>query len=230
MHASQDGREALLEPGDFALYDSTRPYSLRFDGPFEQLVLVLPGPLLRSQLRASERLTATAVRGRGGAGGLAIRMIGTLARDVDALEPASAAAVSDAVTSILVAGLRTLPAARGEGVSNLVALHRERIRAHVRARLRDPELSVPGIARALRISNGTVHRAFQGEPSTVAQWILALRLDAVCRDLADPALARRPVSAIAFDWGFNDAAHFSRAFRERFGAAPRDCRGGASEG
>src|SRR5271167_3265463 len=25
---SQDGREALLEPGDFACYDSTRPYTL----------------------------------------------------------------------------------------------------------------------------------------------------------------------------------------------------------
>ena len=29
---SQDGRDAVLAPGDFALYDSTRPYTLRFDG------------------------------------------------------------------------------------------------------------------------------------------------------------------------------------------------------
>jgi hypothetical protein len=29
----QDGREALLEPGDLALYDTTRPYQLLFDGP-----------------------------------------------------------------------------------------------------------------------------------------------------------------------------------------------------
>ncbi|MFM1987290.1 MAG: hypothetical protein RJA99_247 [Pseudomonadota bacterium] len=222
---SQDGRDAVLEPGDFALYDSTRPYTLRFDGDFEQIVLMLPGPMLRSQLRASERLTATTVCGRRGAGQLAIRMIETLARDVGTLEPESAAAVSDSVASILVAGLRTLPAARGDGAPTPVALHRERIRTHVRARLRDPALSVAGIAQALRISPSTVHRAFQGEPLSVAQWILAQRLDAVRRDLADPALARRPVSAIAFDWGFNDAAHFSRAFRERFGCSPRDCRG-----
>jgi AraC-like DNA-binding protein len=25
-------------------------------------------------------------------------------------------------------------------------------------------------------------------------------------------------------WGFNNLSHFSRAFRERFGESPRDCR------
>ena len=44
------------------------------------------------------------------------------------------------------------------------------------------------------------------------------------RDLCDPALAARTISEIAFGWGFNDAAHFSRAFRARFGAAPRELR------
>jgi AraC-like DNA-binding protein len=32
------------------------------------------------------------------------------------------------------------------------------------------------------------------------------------------------VTDIAFSWGFNDAAHFSRAFRARFGCSPRALR------
>jgi len=52
----QDGRAAHLVRGDFALYDSTRPYELRFDRPFEQYVLRLPGPTLRTALRETERL------------------------------------------------------------------------------------------------------------------------------------------------------------------------------
>jgi AraC-like DNA-binding protein len=37
------------------------------------------------------------------------------------------------------------------------------------------------------------------------------------RDLLDPALAARPVSAIAARWGLVDPAHFSRAFRAAYG-------------
>jgi AraC-like DNA-binding protein len=47
--------------------------------------------------------------------------------------------------------------------------------------------------------------------------IWAQPLDAAKRDLCDPAEAARSVREIAFSWGFNDAAHFSRACRARFG-------------
>src|ERR1700736_1496471 len=32
----QDGRETLIRPGEFAIYDTTRPYELRFDDAFTQ--------------------------------------------------------------------------------------------------------------------------------------------------------------------------------------------------
>jgi len=47
----------------------------------------------------------------------------------------------------------------------------------------------------------------------VAAWIRQRRLERCQRDLLDPALASRPVSAIAARWGFADAASFSRTFR-----------------
>src|SRR4029453_5483843 len=97
------GRTAELQPGDFALYDSTRPYELRFDGPFQQYVLMLPGPALRAELRGAPALTAPAVPGARGAGHLMIEMIRTLAADVDVLEPAAATAVAQGVEHILVA-------------------------------------------------------------------------------------------------------------------------------
>lgn len=221
---SQDGRDALLEPGDFALYDSTRPYTLAFDGDFQQYVLMLPGPTLRSALRRTEALTATTVTGQRGAGHLMIGMIRTLAADIGTLAPESAAAVADSVTQILVAGLAALPAARSEALSQSQAFHREQVRALVRERLRDPALNVGTIARQLRLSPSTLHRAWAGEPCSLSDWIWAQRLDAARRDLCDPALAAHGVSRIAFSWGFNDAAHFSRAFRARFGCAPSELR------
>ena len=86
---SQDGREALLQRGDFALYDSTRPYTLKFGGDFQQYVLKLPGRSLRTAVRDTELLTATAVSGQKGAGHLMINMITTLAQDIDTLAPES---------------------------------------------------------------------------------------------------------------------------------------------
>lgn len=227
---SQDGRDAVLAPGDFALYDSTRPYTLRFDGPFQQIVLMLPGPVLRSALRDTRRLTATAVSGQRGAGRLLIEMIRTLSSDIEQLAAPSAAAVADSVTQILVAGLAALPAAGATGVSQRTAYHREQVKALVRQHLRDPEFGVAALAQALRLSPSTLHRAWAGEPLSLADWIWAQRLDAARRDLVAPALAGRSVSEIAYGCGFNDAAHFSRAFRARFGCAPSEWRATSGPG
>ena len=35
----QDGRETLIRPGEFAIYDTTRPYELHFDDAFTQTIL-----------------------------------------------------------------------------------------------------------------------------------------------------------------------------------------------
>lgn len=220
----QDGRAARLAPGDFALYDSTRPYELRFEVPFQQYVLRLPGPSLRTELRNTQALTAHTVCGQRGAGHLMIGMIQTLASDMATLAPASAHAVAESVTQILIAGLSALPAAHQPPVSQLTAYHREQIKACVRARLRDPALTVASIAAQLRVSTSTLHRAWSGEACAIAEWIWAQRLDAAQRDLCDPGSAARSVSEIAFSWGFNDAAHFSRAFRARFGSSARELR------
>lgn len=220
----QDGRDALLSPGDFALYDSTRAYELHFDGDFQQIVLKLPGEQLRSAVRDTEKLTATTVSGRAGAGHLMIGMIKTLWEDIDALEPASAVAVAGGVLNILVAGLQTLPASKCRGVSSLTSFHLARIRSEIDSRLRNPALTVGDVARDLGISVGHIHRLFRQEATTPAQYIWSRRLEMCSRDLVDPRRAGHSISEIAFSWGFNDAAHFSRSFRNRFGVPPREWR------
>lgn len=221
---SQDGRDAVLGPGDFALYDSTRPYSLKFATDFKQYVLKVPGGTLRTELHSTERLTATAVSGQRGAGHLMINMIQTLAGDVDTLAPESVSAVSDSIRQILIAGLSTLQAAKRPAKTSLRAFHLERIKSCARARLRDPGLTVASIAADLRVSTSTLHRTWGDEACSLADWIWSQRLEASHRDLCDPGLIGKSVSEIAFSWGFSDAAHFSRSFRARFGCSPRDLR------
>jgi AraC-like DNA-binding protein len=227
----QDGREALLMSGDFALYDSTRPYELRFDGAFAQTVLMLPGTQLRHAMTHTEAITASTVSGREGAGHLLINMIECLRRDAPQLRPESAAAVADSVGHILVAGLRTLPAAQRPGASDLARYHLARVKQHVQQHLADPGLNVGSIARAVALSPAHLHRLFaRSEDEPLAHYIWSRRLEACKRLLGDPGNARRSVSEIAFGLGFNDAAHFSRAFRARFGMSPREWRERALRG
>ena len=220
----QDGRVAELRSGDFALYDSTRPYELVFHEDFQQFVLQMPGSALRGRLRDTEKLTARRVCGDRGAGHLMISMIRSLATGIETLEAGSVAAVAESVENILVAGLSSLPGAADPLISKLTALQRDQIKAYVMERIRDPRLTVGEIAMHLRVSPSTVHRAFSSEPCSLHAWIWAQRLEGARRDVCDPALVNRSLSEIAFGWGFNDAAHFSRAFRARFACSPRELR------
>lgn len=224
----QEARSATLLPGDFALYDSTRPYELIFNDEFEQVVLAMPGPLLRNRIPSAETLTARRVAGGRGVGQLFCGLVTQLVADFETLPPSSIAALSASIENILLAGLASLdPAAGAGGPANAAMLRRDQIKAYVTENLRDPCLSVDSIAASLRVAPSTVHRSFAGERSSLNSWIWARRLDNARSELCDPRFANRTITDIAFGWGFNDTAHFSRAFRNRFGCAPRDLRAGS---
>jgi len=65
---------------------------------------------------------------------------------------------------------------------------------------------------------------------SVSDWIRVQRLAHCKDDLANPLLDRKSITEIAFFWGFNDSAHFSRAFRQEFGMSPRRFRTGVQSG
>lgn len=221
---SQDGRDALMSPGDFAMYDSTRPYALQFEDDFEEIVLKLRGEQMRSLVHNAEGLTATTVSGRTGAGRLLMSMMNALRSEVATLPPASAGAVANGVVSVMLAGLQSLPACKIADLSSMNAYHVARIKQRIDARLQDPSLSIESIAAELDVSVGHLYRLFKSEPLSPSQYLWQRRLDACSRELLDPRRATASVAEIAFKWGFNDAAHFSRAFRHRFGSSPREWR------
>lgn len=221
----QDGRMAMMGPTDFVLIDCTRPYELIFDGDHHDVYAIrLPRQQLACHVGNLEELCATTVSGESAAGHLLLTMVDTLWRDEGELHPASQLGISEGITSVIGAGLRTLPGANLRKSSNLAAYHVARIRAHVQLNLRDPELTIGTVAQAMKLSPDHVCRLFRNEPAPLSRVIWQQRLDACRRDLADPRMAERSVSDIAFSWGFNDATHFSRSFRERHEVSPREWR------
>src|ERR1700734_434054 len=94
------------------------------------------------------------------------------------------------------------------------------IQAFIDKSLANPDLNPAAVAAALHISERYLYLVFAGQPMSVAAQIRDRRLQRCRRDLADPALADRPVAAIAARWGFTSPAHFSRVFRRAFGSTP----------
>ena len=72
---AQDGREARLEPGDFACYDSTRPYTLNFDAGFEQLVLHMPREAMVRRIGRTELWTARRIEAASPVGSLVLPFV-----------------------------------------------------------------------------------------------------------------------------------------------------------
>ncbi len=216
----QDGRVAALAPGDLALYDSARPYVLHFDGAFRQQVLQFPRAALRERVRDPERLTAVRVPGTG-AGAVAGAFLRAVLADADELDQVAAERLGTQALDLFAVAL-----AGGTGAPQppdgaaLRAAQRRRALALIEAHLADPLLSPATVAAALHLSVRTLHKLFADEPETVARRITRRRLERAAADLADPRLVGRTVTWIAFSWGFRDAAHFSRAFRQRFGRSP----------
>lgn len=226
----QEGRQATLGAGDFAVYDCTRPYELHFDSDHHDVtVLRIPRTCLETQVSGLAQLTATTITKQSAAASMLMAMLETLQVDLEKLHPSSADSVSEGLVSIIAAGLRGLPRANLCKTSNLQTYHLARTKAYLREHLRDPGMTVGSIAQALSISTAHLYRLFENEPLSLSKLMWKWRLEGCERDLADPRQAKRSVSDIAYSWGFNDVTHFSRVFRERAGMSPRDWRAARRE-
>lgn len=219
-HATQDGRQITLGPGDFALFDSTRPYSVAFlgAGTFEHLIYQVP----RASLDARRQIgNATAVRvpAASSAGQLVSPYLRTLARPAQPPGSAPAQAFVDAGLDLAVSALRAAAGFDGPLDPRRRSLAAE-LKRYTLAHLGDPGLSPETVARASYTSVRQLHRLFAREGVTFGAFVRAERLRRCRDDLTDPRLSDHAVSEIAARWGFRSAEHFSRAFHARYGITP----------
>jgi AraC-like DNA-binding protein len=220
----QDGREAVLGPGDYAIHETTRPFRWTFGGDWEVGVFTLPRGSVGLSEAESRRLTARRLDGQGGITGVVSRFLRDLGTNADQLSGAQSERVLADVTDLVVTLLGDW-ADDSEGVrSSLQRSLLVRVKDYIDGRLADPTLGPAEIAAAVNISTRYLHKLFAGEQRSVGQYVRGLRLERCRRDLLDPRLADRSVAAIAFGWGFGDLSGFNRAFRAAFGATPREVR------
>ena len=218
------GKESELQAGDFVLCDTGLPhYWLTGAQSVTMMVRVAPA-VLRTYLPTPEQFCGQHL---GRAFGLK-DTIATMVRELSekpagAIEPA----YEDRVARYLLEMISMYYIMGSEAPSDASAIawqRRKDVIQYIEENLRDPDLSPTSISEGLRVSPRYIRTVFSTGGEKISTFILRRRLEECARQIRSPAWAAHTLTEIAFSWGFNSAAHFTRTFHEKYGVAPRDYR------
>ncbi|MFF0156227.1 helix-turn-helix domain-containing protein [Streptomyces sp. NPDC005263] len=218
----QDRRDAFLEPGQFALSDSARPFLKELPAKFGFTAFHLPRGALNVTDADLGALTATVFSPTGGCAGVVAAYLGALARDAAGIPPESAHQLGLTAIDLLATLIRERRDRHVPQAPEASRAMLARVKDHALRHLPDPDLSPRSIADAHHISVRYLHKLFESEDTTLTRWIQTRRLAMCRRDLARHSLRGPGVASVAHRWGFVSPAHFSRAFRAAYGMSPRD--------
>ena len=220
----QENHEALLEEGDLVLSDSTLPYSLSYDDLCSTLVLIVTADELRRHLPTPEEVTGVKLSGSRGLSRTTSLMLRSVWEQAEeGLPPELGSRIADGILDVFAtswAATRNIVVADAA----IVGARRVQIKRYIEANLREPELNVRSVAAGFGISPRYLHILFANESETVSSYILRRRLEECGKQLTDVLWQRRTITEIAFGWGFNNATHFARVFRNHYGTSPREYR------
>jgi AraC-like DNA-binding protein len=220
----QDDRQAELRAGAFSFVDLSRPCLLA-GGIAEVAAVMFPRSLLPLRYRDTKQLAGLTFDPAEANSALVGLLVGKVVSRMDEhTSPAGVrigAAIFDLITAALSVRLDRVAAIPAQTQLRVLGWQ---VKSYIEERLGAPDLTPAQIAAAHHISLRYLYRIFEAEDATVGGWIRSRRLDHCRRDLTDPILQRRPVSAIGARWGFVDATHFGRAFKTEYGMSPGEYR------
>jgi AraC-like DNA-binding protein len=224
----QDGQETLVSPGDFSIVDSTRPYFLDFRDDWRVLSFRIPREQLVSRLAAPYKSTARRVDGSTGMGLVASRFARSLEQVDASMDNTAQDGLSAALNSIIAVALGATLQAQERDRLPVRDAFRLAVETYIRDHLAEPSLGPDMLALRFKVSRRTLYGLFEEAPLSVGGLIRELRLQCSARDLR--STPHPGVLAVALRWGFSDASHFSRLFKRRFGACPREFAASAQKG
>lgn len=220
----QGGREALLTPGSFTLYDATQPYSLTFQERFHQFIVQMPKAVLSRHLMHPEQYTAITISGKSGLGAVLTNFIFSLVKELHNVKQAPDELSENLVNMIALAFSSSVMLEEIGDNSIVLESLKRRVRQYIDNNLCNPELSNTHIAQAQGISIRYLHKLFQNEEETIHNLILHKRLEKAYQLLNDEAYAGHSIELVAYSIGFSSAAHFSRTFKKFYGVCPSEVR------
>lgn len=220
----QDGRSAVVRPGNGALCVSDRPYALHIDEPFEGVIVKFDRRRLSTDSDLS-KLTAISLGGTVELSPLLYNFAQTLSQTAPTASAYTNARLMRGFVDLLETSFEAIT--QGDGWQK--PGHRraifERVIRFVHMNLHDHALTPSHVAEVFKYTPRYLNKLFAAEGSTsLGRVIWGMRLTQSAVDLIDPALLHESIWTIAQRNGFKDLAHFSRSFRAKFAMSPTDYR------
>jgi|SRR5215217_734756 len=217
--ADYDGRAVNSGPGNVRFMDTSRELRTSLSA-FEMINFVVPREKMPARLRNMD-LHGLTLDASLGATRLLHRHVLGLFDDAEFLTPAQAAAGLDATLALVEGALGSVPEMTTDQVVTIHRTVRGAAKEYIDANLHNGPMDPATIAAAVNVSRSVLYRAFDSYGG-VAAYVMTRRLDR-CFEALVRRRGRSPaISEIAYANGFTSDAHFSRAFRARFGMSPRE--------
>ena len=211
-----DGRVAEGRKGQIRIVDMARPFAISTEA-YSSLYVMTPRTLLEESAKLDLHglvVSADSVSGR---------LLGSHLRALGDTIERMTSAEAEAAAKALVALIRGAVVAHAPPLSGeprpIEKMLLSSARRFVEANLDDLSLSPEAVRRHLGVSRTLLYKVF--EPAGgVSAFVQARRLDRAFDAILHDHAERRTLGEIAYRHGFRSDAHFSRAFRARFGVTP----------
>jgi len=224
-----DGASESVAPGDIVYASSREEALLSFASDFRAFVIRVPRAAINARLLTPFSLRAGRLPGDAGIGHVFSGFLRSVAESVETLTLDELRPLELALAEFLVASLVGHDKEGSfSGLTPSQAALFSRVCRTIEANLADPDLGLTSIAKQERVSPRYLQKLFEAVGQNFSTYLRSRRLERCRADLVNPLYEKLSIADVCFRWGFNDAAYFSRAFREQYRASPRTFRHEAS--
>ncbi|MEG3619479.1 helix-turn-helix domain-containing protein [Magnetovibrio sp. PR-2] len=212
----------IAEPGDLLVMDLA-DHHLAETSDFTNLTYIVPRHMLAPLLNSPDTQQGRVLKAGSPLVTLAVEYMKTMNRVANTISSEDAAMTISSTLSLLASALNGSPDTVKDGISNLSHSTLMRAKLEIENNLQDADLTITTLCAKLGLSRATLFRLFKPYGGVKA-YIQDRRLKRCAKDLISPSLNERRIFEIAYSWGFASEAHFSRAFKSKFGMTPGEAR------
>ena len=209
-------------PGDIVLYDTRLPYGQGFPSDMEMFVVDIPRTVIDEYFGSWGFQDLIRLDRKARVSSASTEKLHQLLAELGNYK-----AERESITEQLLSNLQSLVGSRNlpsSSRSKQDLLHRAT--HYIETHLSDDSLSTEQLCEALNTSPRQLARAFELKGTPPNRYIWNARLERCKQEIiANPSAS---ISDIAFRFGFNHSAHFSRSYKKRFGESPSQTRSDSS--